>query len=132
MKFLVNKSCYCLLPYVLPISFIYIGPGKLQDSNSGLWDRFRIFKGSLCTGDFMRRMEANGQSMPDSTGENQGLREGMVGAQAPLGDTCDLWRMPLTPKHQPGVEHFLQVVGVGFPLVMVFSVSTHLACILFF
>lgn len=114
MEFLVNKSCYCLLPYVLPISLTYIGPGKLQDSNSGLWDRFRIFKGTVCTGDVIGRMEANGQPLPGSTGEKQGLREGVVGARASLGDTCDLWRMPLAPEHLPVVEHYLAVVGVGF------------------
>ena len=67
-----------LLPYVLPTSRTYIGAGKLQDSNSGLWDRFRIFKGPVCIGDFIGRMEANGQSLPDSTGENQGLRETQI------------------------------------------------------
>ena len=78
----------------------------MQDSSSGLWDRFRIFKGPVCTGDFIGRMEANGKSLPDSTGENQGLREGVVGARAPLGDTCGLQRMSLTLSISQGLSIF--------------------------
>lgn len=48
--------------------------------------------------------------LPDFTGEHEGLREGAFGAQASLGDTCDLWRMPHTSEPLPVVEHFLAVV----------------------
>lgn len=62
---------------------------------------------------FTVRVEVNGQSLPDYTGENQGLWEVVVLAWASLGDTH--MEMSLEPECLLVVENFLVVV-VGFPL----------------
>lgn len=62
IEFLVNRVM--LLPVTLSSpNFTHVGPCRLWDFSFGLWNRFRIFKGTVCTGYFIGRMEVSGQSL---------------------------------------------------------------------